>query len=152
VVLWRDGKEVTLQATLAEKPDEAQLAAATPGGKADTTKPTEIAGLGLKLSPVTSDLKDKFQIGADQKGVVVTDVSPNSPAATAGLKAGDVIVEVQQGEVNSPADVQQKVDRVRKENRRSVLMLIQRQDGVQWVPLTLSGEKEKPAEKERKPG
>jgi len=152
VVLWRDGKEVTLQATLADKPDEAQLAAATPGGKADTTKPTEIAGLGLKLSPVTSDLKDKFQIGADQKGVVVTDVSPNSPAATAGLKAGDVIVEVQQGEVNSPADVQQKVDRVRKENRRSVLMLIQRQDGVQWVPLTLSGEKEKPAEKERKPG
>ena len=152
VVLWRDGKEVTLQATLAEKPDEAQLAAATPGGKADTTKPTEIAGLGLKLSPVTPDLKDKFQIGADQKGVVVTDVTPNGPAGTAGLKAGDVIVEVQQGEVNSPADVQQKVDRVRKENRRSVLMLIQRQDGVQWVPLTLSGDKDKPADKEKKPG
>ena len=70
-------------------------------------------------------------------------VAPNSSAAERGLKAGDVIVEVQQGEVTSPADVQQKVDTVRKENRKSVLMLIQRQDGLQWVPLSLSGDKDK---------
>ena len=54
-----------------------------------------------------------------------------------------MIVEVQQGEVASPADVQKKVDTVRKENRKSVLMLIQRQDGLQWVPLSLSGDKDK---------
>ena len=74
---------------------------------------------------------------------MITDVAPNSRAAERGLKAGDVIVEVQQGEVSSPADVQQKVDTVTKENRKSVLMLIQRQDGVQWVPLSLSGDKDK---------
>ncbi len=45
-------------------------------------------------------MKDKFQLGADQKGVVITDVSPDSSAAERGLKAGDVIVEVQQGEVD----------------------------------------------------
>ncbi len=55
-------------------------------------------------------MKDKFSLGADQKGVVITDVAPNSSAAERGLKAGDVIVEVQQGEVTSPADVQKKVD------------------------------------------
>ena len=32
---------------------------------------------------------------------------------------------------------------MRKENRKSVLMLIQRQDGLQWVPLSLSGDKDK---------
>ena len=74
---------------------------------------------------------------------MITDVAPNSRAAERGLKPGDVIVEVQQGEVTSPADVQQQVDAVRKENRKSVLMLIQRQDGVQWVPLSLSGDKDK---------
>jgi hypothetical protein len=46
-------------------------------------------------------------------------------------------LEVQQSEVNTPADVQQHVDSVRKENRRSVLMLIQRSDGMQWVPVPL---------------
>ena len=75
--------------------------------------------------------------------MVITDVAPNSSAAERGLKAGDVIVEVQQGEVTTPADVQERVETVRKENRKSVLMLIQRQDGLQWVPLSLSGDKDK---------
>jgi serine protease Do len=143
VVLWRDGKEVSVQATLAEKPDDVQVAAATTGDKGQPQKPTEISGLGLKLAPISQETKDKFSLGADQKGVVITDVAPNSSAAERGLKAGDVIVEVQQGEVSSPAEVQKKVDTVRKENRKSVLMLIQRQDGLQWVPLSISGDKDK---------
>ena len=78
--------------------------------------------------------------------MVVTDVAPNSPAAERGLKPGDVIVEVQQEPVSTPADVQQRVDTVRKQSRRSVLMLIQSQDGLRWVPLSLS------AGKDRQPG
>jgi serine protease Do len=50
---------------------------------------------------------------------------------------------VQQGEVSTPADVQTRIEAVRKENRKSVLLLIQRQDGLQWVPLSLTGEKDK---------
>ena len=100
-------------------------------------QPTEIAGLGIKLAPMSPELRKKYQLGDDQKGVVVTDVAPNAPAAQRGLKAGDVIVEVQQGEVSTPAEVQQRVDSVRKEDRKSVLMLIQRQDGMQWVPVPL---------------
>jgi len=142
VLLWRDGKEVTIQATLAEKPDDVQVAAATTGPDKGE-KPTEISGLGLKLAPITQDAKDKFSLGADQKGVVITDVAPNSSAAERGLKPGDVIVEVQQGEVTSPADVQRRVDTVKKENRKSVLMLIQRQDGLQWVPLSIGSDKDK---------
>ena len=109
--------------------------ATKPGGRSPPRSP----GLGVKIAPITQETKDKFSLGGDQKGVVITDVAPNSSASERGLKPGDVIVEVQQGEVSSPADVQQKVDTVRKENRKSVLMLIQRQDGLQWVPLSLSG-------------
>jgi serine protease Do len=142
VVLWRDGKEVTLQATLAEKPDDTQQVAATTGAPANPApKPSDIAGLGMKLAPISQDLKDKYQIGADQKGVVITDVTPDGPAAERGLKPGDVVVEVQQGEVGSVDDVKKRIDAVRKENRKSVLLLIQRQDGLQWVPLSLSGDK-----------
>ncbi len=138
VVLWRDGKEVVVQTVLAERPPDAQLAAVDPGKLVDTTKPTDINGLGLKVAPISPDLKDKFSLQDGQKGVVITDVAPNTPAAERGLKAGDVIMEVQQGEVSSPADVQKQVDAARGADRKFVLMLIQREGGVQYVPLSLS--------------
>jgi serine protease Do len=143
VVVWRNGKQVKLTAKLAEKPDDVQDAATTEKPKVDETKPTEISGLGMKLAPITPDLKDKYQLSAKQKGVVITDVSPDGKAADRGLKPGDVVVEVQQGEVSTPADVQKRIDAVRGENRKSVLLLIQRQDGLQWVPLSLTDEKDK---------
>ncbi|MBV9736064.1 MAG: DegQ family serine endoprotease [Acidisphaera sp.] len=144
VVIWREGKEETLQTTVAEMPDDAQLASATPGtpDKPATDRPLQLSGLGLSLSAITPDVRDKFQLGADQKGVVITEVAPNSAAARRGLHAGDVIVEVQQEEVSSPADIQSRVDAVRKQNRKSVLMLVQGQDGLHWVPLPLASDRQ----------
>jgi serine protease Do len=140
IVVWRNGKEVTLTATVGEMPedDTTKVAAATPSSKPAPAKPLELSGLGLKLAPITPDTRDKYQLGQDQKGVVITEVVPGTPAADKGLKAGDVIVEVQQEEVNSPTDVQERVDRVRKSSRKSVLMLVQTSDGLHWVPLSLA--------------
>ncbi|MEI7712327.1 MAG: DegQ family serine endoprotease [Rhodospirillales bacterium] len=149
IVVWRDSKEVTLSATLAEKPSEAELAAAETGGKGgDTTKPVELVGLGLKIAAITPDLKEKLQLGDDQKGVAIVEVSPNGAAAERGLKPGDAIVEVQQTAVSTPDDVKKRIDAVRKENRKSVLMLVQGRDGLRWVPLSLSADKDK----DKKPG
>jgi serine protease Do len=143
VLIWRDGHRQTLTATLAEKPDDrVQQAAVT--SEPPQPAPAQIASLGVTLAPVDKSARDKFHLNADQKGVVVTEVTPNSPAADR-VKPGDVIVEVQQAEVNTPQDVQQRVDTVRKEDRRSVLMLIQRPDGLRWVPVPLDA-------KDRAPG
>ncbi len=48
--------------------------------------------LGVKLSIVTPDLAEKFNL-PDESGVVVDEVEPDSAAAAAGVQAGDVIVE-----------------------------------------------------------
>ncbi len=139
VTVWRDGHEQTVQAQVGELPDDQQqVAAADAKGPAATAQPVEIAGLGLKLAPIDQATRDKYQLGDDQKGVVITDVAPNGAAGDRGVKPGDVIMEVQQQSVSSPADVQARVDGVRKQNRKSVLMLIQNQDGRRWVPLPLS--------------
>ena len=55
----------------------------------------------------------------------------------------DVIVEVQQNEVTSPADVQKRVEAARKQDRKFVLMLIQGQDGTRYVPVQLASPKGK---------
>ncbi len=147
VVLWRDGKQVTVQASVGELPDDVQQAAATaPAPERTPNRTAEISGLGARLAPITDDLRDKFKLSQDQKGVVVTDVAPDGNAAGRGLKPGDVIVEVQQEPVASPSDVQERMDRFRKQNRKTVLMLIQSGDGLRWVPVPLA------ADSSRQPG
>jgi serine protease Do len=145
VKLWRDGHEMTLTAKVGELPEDQKQAAAAPDKPAPAA-PVELADLGLKLAPITPEARERYQIGSDQKGVLVTDVANGSPAAARGLKPGDVIVEVQQHEVTTPAEVVEQVGRVRKTDRRSVLMLIQGQDGPRWVPLSLT------ADNKRQPG
>ncbi|MGE0420494.1 MAG: Do family serine endopeptidase, partial [Acetobacteraceae bacterium] len=140
IVLWRDGKELTVTATLGEKPSEKQLAAAEQGGgRSSPDRAVDLSGMGMKVAPITSENRERFQFGSDQKGVVITDVDPSGAAAEKGLKPGDVIVEVQQTEVSTPADVQKRIEAARKQDRKFVLMLIQSQDGTRYVPLALGG-------------
>jgi serine protease Do len=140
VDLWRDGKEVSVDAVLDEKPSEEKLAAVDAGKKGPDlpSASRELSDFGMQIAPITQDLKDRYQIGADQKGVVITDVKDGSVAADRGLKPGDVIVEVQQADVASPDDVMKKIEAQRAQDRKSVLMLIQGQDGVRYVPLPLT--------------
>ncbi len=142
VVVWRDGKEVTVQAQVGELPDDPQqVASNAPTAPAPVVnRNIEVSGLGARLAPITDELRDKFKIGADQKGVVVTDVMPDGAAAGKGLKPGDVIVEVQQESVSTPADVQERMDRYRKQNRKTVLMLVQSSEGLRWVPVPLTSD------------
>jgi serine protease Do len=145
VTIWRDGKEQTLSVTVGELADDQQQAAQTP----DQDNPAqpqslELSGLGMQVAPITADARDKYQLGQDQKGVLVTGVTQGTPAADRGLKAGDVIVEVQQEEVSTPGEVQDRIEKLRKDGRASVLMLVQSSDGLRWVPLSLKPNPQRP--------
>jgi S1-C subfamily serine protease len=62
------------------------------------------AYLGVNLAPITPDLSERFGLDATE-GALVTTVEPGSPAAAAGIQAGDVIVGISGQEVNVPDDV-----------------------------------------------
>lgn len=141
VTVWRDGKSLALTAKVGELPDEQKQAAAPAPKPAASAAPVALAALGLKLSPITQQARDRYGIAADVKGVLVADVAPDSSAAERGLKAGDVILEVQQEEVRTPADVVEHVEKLSKAGRRTVLVLIQGSDGPRWVPLALKTDK-----------
>ena len=141
VVVWRDGKERSLDITVGEMPDDAKVAgkeSKPADAKKPDSKPVEVAGLGLKLAPVSEETRGKFQLPDGQKGVVIVDVAPKTPGAEKGLKPGDVILEVQQEEVTAPAGVVDRVDRFRKAGRKSVLMLVQTGDGMRYIALPLA--------------
>jgi serine protease Do len=67
------------------------------------------AYLGVGIEQVSNVLAKQFGVQT-QHGVVVDDVQPNAPAAAAGLKSGDVILEFGGKPVNNPLDLQVAVE------------------------------------------
>jgi serine protease Do len=138
VVVWREGREQTVEITVAELPAEQQQAAVQPGQPAPQQQQTELSGLGLRVAPITPELRERFSLRPESRGVVITEVSPGTPAAERELRPGDVIVEVQQERVTSPQEVQERLERLRRQNRATALLLIESAQGQRWVPLRLN--------------
>jgi serine protease Do len=139
VLIIRKGKEETKQVTLGrllddDKPVQASVKSSTP--EADKT-PTQKA-LGLDLAALSKDLRTKFKIKDSVKGVVITNVDGGSDAADKRLGAGDVIVEVAQEAVTNGADVKKRIDQLKKDGKKSVLLLVSNADGeLRFVALSV---------------
>jgi serine protease Do len=139
VKVWRDGTEVGLTVNLGEleKVDEASLSSLR-GGEKEIVKSEVIDELGISLASLTRGLIKKFQLDANTKGVVITGIEAQSDAARKGLQPGDIIVEVNQANVNSPGDVEAKVQEALELDRRSVLLQVRRGNDLNFVALRIS--------------
>src|SRR5262250_143483 len=130
VVVIRKGKEETRKVTLGrlEDNDKAKEAAAKSKDAPTAEKPVTQKALGLDLATLSKDLRTKYKIKESVKGVVITGVD-NSSAGTERLTAGDVIVEVAQEAVTNPADVKKRVEQVKKDGKKSVLLMVVNGEG-----------------------
>ncbi|HVC51119.1 MAG TPA: DegQ family serine endoprotease [Stellaceae bacterium] len=138
VTVWRKRQEVTLQVKVGRL-QETEKASARPPAK-ENPKQSEsgvVNALGLTLSNITVELKNKFSLTDGAKGVVVVEVAKGSAAAEKGLKPGDVIMEIAQQEVQTTAQVAARVDHEKKAGRKSILLLVQRQGDLRFVALRL---------------
>jgi serine protease Do len=138
VDLLRDGKKMAIKVTVAEMPDDKDIEQAQnekPEGKKKDSSANNVAGLGFSVTAVTPALKEKYDLPADAKGLVVTDVKPNSAAADRGLRPGDVILEAAQEPVKTLADLNGKIDAAKKADRKSVLLLVQSDGALRFLPL-----------------
>ena len=91
----------------------------------------------LFRSDLTPELRERYQLADDSAGVVVTDIDKDGPAAEKGMRAGDVITEVAQESVKTPADVVKKIDAATKAGRKSVLLLVDRQGDLRFYALKI---------------
>jgi serine protease Do len=144
VVVWRKGKQVTVQAKVGELEvaEESGLLSSNTDDAAPKTgaEPKDFDELGLKLAALTPDLRQQFEIGPDVKGVVISDVQATGVAADKGVHAGDVITEVNQQDVAAPADVAAAIKKAHEDGKKSVLMLVDRQGDLRFVPLPLAAD------------
>ena len=138
VLIWRRGEEVSVQVELGELPDDDQLAALSEEGSDDsfsTDGSSPIDELGVTVATLTDEMRERFELPGEVKGVVITEVAEGSTAGDENLRPGDVIVEVGQEEVNSPPEVAAKVNEAKSQDKKSVLLLIDRGGDLRFVAL-----------------
>ncbi|HUZ74988.1 MAG TPA: DegQ family serine endoprotease [Stellaceae bacterium] len=135
LTVWRDGHEMTLQPVIAEMP--ANLGQMASNEPAHPVQPQSASALGLRLAPLTPELRRALHVPEHVNGVVVEGVSNSSPLAERGIVPGDVIQAINQEPVNSPKEAIAKLEAARKGSSKNLLFLINRQGVNQFVALSL---------------
>ncbi len=139
VIIIRKGQEETRKVTLGRLEDgekAVQAAAKTQAEPAE--KPATQKALGLDLATLSKDLRSRYKIKDSVKGVIITSVDGSSDAAEKRLSAGEVIVEVAQEAVSNAADVKKRVDQLKKDGKKSILLLVSNADGeLRFVALSV---------------
>ncbi|MDE2029343.1 MAG: PDZ domain-containing protein, partial [Alphaproteobacteria bacterium] len=102
--------------------------------KPATPHSVKIAALGISAAPLDKTLRTRYGIGKSAHGVVVTEVSPDGPAAAEDIQTGDVISEAAQQEVKSAKQLAELADAAKKD-KRPLLLLLNRGDEMQFVAV-----------------
>ena len=119
----RDGRPAQTQVALAELPDEDQRQTAEAQGQGK---------IGLGLQTLTPDVASSLGLEKGTHGAVVTDVVSGSPAERAGLKPGDVVVEVDRKPVGSSEEA---VAALRAPQKNGHLLRVRGASGTRFVTV-----------------
>ena len=112
VKIVRKGEAKSVSVELAERPGQDLASGKAPAKPAD---PDVLDG--VTVGDVDADARKEFSLPEDAKGVVVTKVDPDSACADAGLKPGDLILEIEQEAVTSTKQAIALSEKLKKEKK-----------------------------------
>jgi serine protease Do len=125
IEVLRNGRNETLSATLDAQASE-RAARANGDGSADS------GGFGMTVEPLTPEIARELGLSQRREGVVIRDVDQDGAAADAGLRQGDVIVQVNGQAVTSVSGFKSALAQV---TDRPALLLVARKGGDAFVTL-----------------
>jgi serine protease Do len=121
--VMRDGRRTTLRVTV----EQLEIDADTPSGDSSDTE------LGLSMRNITPEAARRLNLPPGRSGALVTDVAPASAASRAGIRAGDVILEVNRNDVRNAGEA---AAAVRRAEGDTVFLLIWRNGQEMFVTVT----------------
>ncbi len=127
--ILRKGESKTIDLTLATMPNTPEKQANA--SEHDNAVPG-VPHLGLSVAPANETA------GAGDKGLVITGVDPDGPAAEHGLKTGDVILEVGGKSISSVADLRSALSEAKSGGKHDVLMRVKTADNTHFVAMPIA--------------
>jgi serine protease Do len=125
VKLLRKGQEKMVQVKVAELKEERVAAS---GGTLEES-------LGMTVQELTPEIARSLRV-TETKGLVVTNVDEGTPADEAGIRRGDVIIEVNQNKIENLRDYRAALGRVGSAD--SLLLLVRRGGNVLYMALKMA--------------
>ena len=130
LTLLRNGREQNVQVTLAElqdrqRPDSEESSGNNGGGVGNER-------FGLTLQPLSAETASRYGLEADDQGLLVTRLDPAGNAASAGIRQGDLIQEVNRQPVRTVAEFSSAI---RQSGSRPALILVKRRNAVVYLTL-----------------
>lgn len=125
VKIIRDGKEKSVFVKVGTKADE-EMARVVPEEKDGATDKR----FGLSAQPMTPDIAKRLG-KREADGVIISSLKPDSPAASAGLRRGDIIKEIDRKPIRNMADYSRAISEAEKSD--VVLFLIERGESTLYV-------------------
>ena len=124
MAIWRNERAKNLQVTIGEMPEK--LATLSRIEKGHATGVHALAG--ITVGPITPEKGRKLA------GVMITKVEPDTPGQRAGLRQGDIIVELNRQEIQTVDDFEHQVEQLAPHS--SVLVLLKRGNGTIFLSIT----------------
>jgi len=131
VTFVRNGREQTLPVTLGELPVNQRPDSEDNSGSDDSAGNSN-QRFGLSLQPLTSETAQRYGLDPEDQGLLVTRVDPSSSAASAGIRQGDLIQEVNRQPVKTFAEFSSAL---RESGTRPALVLVKRRNNVIYLTL-----------------
>ena len=128
VTLQRNGSDQNVSVALAELPDRPREneQSSSNGGPGTSDR------YGLTLRVFTAEFASRYGLDADDQGLLVTQVDPNGSAASAGIRQGDLIQEVNRRAVRNVPDF---AAAIQQSGARPALLLVKRRNAVTFLTL-----------------
>jgi serine protease Do len=128
--IFRNGEPKMISVTLVERGTDGMPLGAAPAPSSTPAKAPDVLD-GVTVSDISGEARQRFKIGGDVQGALVTQVSPDSPCADADVRAGDVIVDIDGKKVTNADEAVKLSEEVK--TKSSVRLRIHRQGATQFV-------------------
>lgn len=124
VKLLRQKKEVGVEVVIAELPKKIAEASSRNTEESGDNQEESSALTGVVVRELTPDLAARLGIDESENGVVVVKVDPNSKLFEAGIRPGDIVLQINQKNIGTIEDYKKAASKIRSKDR--VLLLIRR--------------------------
>ncbi len=136
--ILRDGKSQELELKIGHRPGEERIARNGRSFRGDPSARDEGTLRGVAVADLDARARREFEIPTRMNGALVTAVDPESAAARAGIRPGDVITEINRQPVRSAADAVELTD---KATSRETLVRVWNNRGVRYVVVDETNER-----------